>query len=169
MARVCRGTGASLCKDRWCEPRCSSSGRRAAMAEMPLAEHDHMVKAVSPDRADDELSFDIVFCPGARRTIGRSQIPIAPTATLEPRLRSPVEEIRGLIRKINDPNIRCYANPDCSPFRRQHVFPMTSRIDPFLQNKFCSTACRTATGRVFAESTTRESRSHSGAIIVIVI
>ena len=46
---------------------------------------------------------------------------------------------------------------------------MTCRIDPFLQNKFGSAACRTAARCVFAESTTRESGSHPGVIVVVVI
>jgi hypothetical protein len=45
------------------------------------------------------------------------------------------------VGKINDPNVLCYANPDCCPFRRQHVLAMAWRIDPFLQNELSASPC----------------------------
>ena len=48
---------------------------------------------------------------------------------------------RQLVRKINHPNVVCYTDANCFPFRRQHVLAMARRIDPFLQNKWGAAAC----------------------------
>ena len=56
-----RGIGASFCSDKWVRASLVIFLIRfEQVTKMPLAKHDHMVKAIPPDRSDEPLRTSVL-------------------------------------------------------------------------------------------------------------